>query len=138
MEQLKVAINTSLELGYRHIDTAFLYGNEAVIGNVLTEWFTSGKLKREDIFITTKLPSQGVHAELVENYLKQSLEALQLEYVDLYLIHSPVYRKKDELSGNFVEADTDHIAVWKVSNITKHLKILRLSIVAPSFSEIVI
>lgn len=55
-EALKTAINTALETGYRHIDTAFYYKNEHIIGKVLKEWFDSEKLKREDVFITTKLP----------------------------------------------------------------------------------
>lgn len=113
---MTAAINTALEVGYRHIDTAFAYSNEKVIGKVLQEWFSSSKLKRENIFITTKLPSHAVHADLVENYLKRSLEALQIDYIDLYLIHSPVFRKKDEASGDYVPSETDHIAVWKVSS----------------------
>jgi diketogulonate reductase-like aldo/keto reductase len=48
-----------LELGYRHIDTAFMYQNEAAIGKTLKKWFDSGKLKREDIFIVTKVGDAG-------------------------------------------------------------------------------
>lgn len=55
-EALTKAIHTALETGYRHIDTAFYYKNEHIIGKVLKEWFDSKKLKREDVFITTKLP----------------------------------------------------------------------------------
>lgn len=102
-------------MGYRHIDTAFVYGNESIIGKVLKEWLTSGKIKREDLFITTKLPSESLHEDLVESTLKQSLNDLQLDYVDLYLLHSPMYRKKDELTGEYATAIADHPAVWRVS-----------------------
>lgn len=113
-EQLTTALNKALELGYRHIDTAYIYQNESVIGKVLKEWFSSGKLKRSDLFITTKLPSQAVQADLVETFLKKSLTALELDYVDLYLIHTPILRRKDDSTGDFVTCETDHIAVWKV------------------------
>jgi len=56
-EEVGVAIDVALEVGYRHIDTAFLYENEAAIGKTLKKWFDSGKLKREDVFIVTKVSS---------------------------------------------------------------------------------
>lgn len=112
--ELKAALNTALEIGYRHIDTASAYRNEKEIGDVLSEWFSAGKLKREDVFITTKLPSTALQPELVVSTLKKSLDLLQLDYVDLYLIHSPVYRKIDEASGKFVAVESDYIGVWKV------------------------
>ncbi|KAJ8986024.1 hypothetical protein NQ317_013908 [Molorchus minor] len=89
-KELELALNTALEAGYRHIDTAFIYQNEAIVGRVLNKWFSSGKLKREDVFVTTKLPMSGVHEDRVENYMKKSLDNLQLDYVDLYLIHFPI------------------------------------------------
>jgi len=54
-EEVSVAVDVALEVGYRHIDTAFMYQNEAAIGNTLKKWFDSGKLKREDVFIVTKV-----------------------------------------------------------------------------------
>lgn len=76
-----------LEVGYRHLDTAELYKNEAEIGEVLQECFEAG-LKREEIFITTKLWVDDVADP--EAALKTSLGKLKLDYVDLYLIHWPV------------------------------------------------
>lgn len=55
-KDLTNALNVALETGYRHIDTALFYQNEHIIGKVLKTWFDSGKLKREDVWITTKLP----------------------------------------------------------------------------------
>ncbi|XP_023310739.1 aldo-keto reductase family 1 member C13-like [Anoplophora glabripennis] len=107
-------LNAALELGYRHIDTAYAYKNEVFIGSVLKKWFSSGKLKREDIFITTKLPLIGIHQDRVELFMKKSLENLQLEYVDLYLIHQPIGLKYfgDEDNRKEIE-DVDHIKIWK-------------------------
>lgn len=73
-----------LEHGYRHIDTAFFYHNEDAIGVALKEVMAAG-VKREDLFITTKLWRD--HKTNPEEGLRISLERLQLDYVDLYLIH---------------------------------------------------
>lgn len=89
-----------------------------VIGRVLKNWLTSGKLKREDLFVTTKLPICGVHKDRVEMFMKKSLENLQLDYVDLYLIHFPIgtnyvgttLTPPDQL----VLEEPDHLNIWKV------------------------
>uniref|UniRef100_V5GRZ6 Aldose reductase n=1 Tax=Anoplophora glabripennis TaxID=217634 RepID=V5GRZ6_ANOGL len=111
---LERVLNAALELGYRHIDTAYGYKNEVFIGRVLKKWFSSGKLKREDIFITTKLPLIGIHQDRVELFMKKSLENLQVEYVDLYLIHHPIGVKYFGDEDNRKEIDeVDHIQIWK-------------------------
>jgi len=53
--EVEKAVEWALEAGYRHIDTAYLYTNEKFIGNVLKKWIDSGKVKREELFITTKV-----------------------------------------------------------------------------------
>ncbi|XP_050510178.1 1,5-anhydro-D-fructose reductase-like isoform X4 [Diabrotica virgifera virgifera] len=112
-EELEAAVEAALETGYRHIDTAAAYQNEHVIGKVLNKWLTSGKLKREDIFITTKLPFTHIHPDMVESALKESLKKLQLDYVDLYLVHFPVHIKVIEPGKPLETLPTDHLAVWK-------------------------
>ncbi|CAG9827249.1 unnamed protein product [Diabrotica balteata] len=109
--QLTDALNKALEIGYRHIDTASAYNNEHIIGKVLKEWISSGKLKREDIFITTKLSSVDMYSDKVENALKTSLQKLQLDYLDLYLIHNPIAMKY--INQKIVTQPTDLISVWK-------------------------
>lgn len=119
--ELQDALEVALEAGYRHIDTAPVYENEKVIGNVLKKWFTSGKLKRSDVFVVTKLPPVANRAEDVEKWIEKSLGDLQLEYLDLYLIHTPFgFAKSDgyELypldDDDLVKLDygTDHVKVW--------------------------
>jgi len=93
--ELERGLDLALAAGYRHFDTAFGYQNEAIFGKVLTRWFESGKVKREELFITTKLPIHGSHHERVEMFLKKQLKDLQLDYVDLYLVHNPACIKAD-------------------------------------------
>uniref|UniRef100_A0A0D6R5E0 NADP-dependent oxidoreductase domain-containing protein n=1 Tax=Araucaria cunninghamii TaxID=56994 RepID=A0A0D6R5E0_ARACU len=81
-------IFNALHLGYRHFDCAADYKNEAEVGQALAEAFRQGLVKREEIFITTKLWNSD-HGHVLEA-CKDSLKKLQLEYLDLYLIHFPV------------------------------------------------
>jgi alcohol dehydrogenase (NADP+) len=57
-KELEAALDAALEAGYRHIDTAYVYENEAAIGRVLARWLNSGKVKREELFIVTKVRSR--------------------------------------------------------------------------------
>uniref|UniRef100_A0AC35G0W1 NADP-dependent oxidoreductase domain-containing protein n=1 Tax=Panagrolaimus sp. PS1159 TaxID=55785 RepID=A0AC35G0W1_9BILA len=104
------ALKIALELGYRHIDTAAAYQNEAEIGAVLKEFISSGKIKREELFITTKLFWAFNRVEDVEPQIKASLEKLGLDYIDLYLIHMPVSFKQD-LSDHDTSVKIEEI--WK-------------------------
>ncbi|GJQ78285.1 hypothetical protein Trydic_g22127 [Trypoxylus dichotomus] len=110
---LEVALNEALEAGYRHIDTAAIYQNEEVIGKVLKSWFDTGKLSREDVFVTTKLNPTTMDPATVEECLKESLRKLQLDYVDLYLIHFPITIAKDENGEAYGHPDIDYVDVWK-------------------------
>jgi glycerol 2-dehydrogenase (NADP+) len=74
--------------GLRHIDCAFAYGNEREVGAALAQVFSEGKIKREDVFITTKL--WGTWHNRAEANIDESLKSLGLDYVDLYLMHWPV------------------------------------------------
>ncbi|GAD93749.1 glycerol dehydrogenase [Paecilomyces variotii No. 5] len=86
--EVERAVSHAISVGYRHIDTAFCYQNEQEVGNGLKEAFASGKVKREDVFVTTKLWC-SYHTR-VEEALDLSLKNLGLDYVDLYLMHWPL------------------------------------------------
>ncbi|KZC11208.1 Alcohol dehydrogenase [NADP(+)] A [Dufourea novaeangliae] len=120
-EEIETAVTIALDAGYRHIDTAFNYNNEEAIGGVLKKWFAKGG-KREDLFITTKLPHYGNRPSDVEKYIQLSLDKLGLDYLDMYLIHMPFAFKRDETAfapathedGSYVfDLDTDPVSVWK-------------------------
>lgn len=102
-------------MGYRHIDTAARYQNEEIIGKVLKKWFDSGKLKRDDVFVTTKLSPMAMNPDTVEDSLKESLQKLQLDYVDLYLIHFPLSIIATE-NDSYGDPNFDFLDVWKVNN----------------------
>src|SRR5690554_4152828 len=88
--ELKKAVKDALHAGYRHIDTAATYGNEEEIGEALAEVFAEGEIFREDVFITSKLWNDSHGEGEVIPALQDSLKKLQLDYLDLYLIHWPV------------------------------------------------
>jgi 2,5-diketo-D-gluconate reductase B len=83
------AVRTALRLGYRHIDTAERYGNEAAVGEGLRQGLQDAGLKREDVFVTTKVYQDKLAAADFQRSFDDSLAKLKLPWVDLLLIHWP-------------------------------------------------
>lgn len=88
------AVRWALKVGYRHIDCASIYGNQSEVGQALQDAMKEDNIKREELFITSKLWNDSHNIEDVEPACRQTLEELKLDYLDLYLIHWPVAQKK--------------------------------------------
>jgi diketogulonate reductase-like aldo/keto reductase len=79
------AVKDALEVGYIHIDTAYVYENEVSVGQAIKD----AHMKRSELFVTSKLPSHIKTYDETESYFYETLKRLQLDYLDLYLIHAP-------------------------------------------------
>ncbi|RYR00788.1 hypothetical protein HN51_049170 [Arachis hypogaea] len=90
----KQAVIEAIKLGYRHFDTASIYGSEQALGEAIAEALKLGLISsRDELFITSKLWLSDNHPDLVLPALRKSLQNLGLEYLDLYLIHWPLSAK---------------------------------------------
>jgi len=128
--KVKEAVKSALYTGYRHIDTAAVYGNEEEIGEALAEVFAEGNILREDVFITSKLWNNAHKEGYVVPALKESLKKLQLDYLDLYLVHWPVAFKP---GVNFPQKPSDYLSLeeapitetWKDMELAKDMRLAR-------------
>ncbi len=89
------AIRTAINLGYRHFDCAFIYMNEKEIGSALRDAIADGNVKREDLWVTSKLWNNEHEKDAVLPALQRRLDDFGLDYLDLYLMHWPVGTKRD-------------------------------------------
>ncbi|OAY67997.1 NADP-dependent D-sorbitol-6-phosphate dehydrogenase, partial [Ananas comosus] len=87
-KSIRDLVLSAINIGYRHFDCAADYQNESEVGEALAEAFQTGLVKREDLFITTKLWNSD-HGHVSEA-CQDSLKKLQLDYLDLYLVHFPI------------------------------------------------
>lgn len=88
--ECEVAVEHAIKGGYRLIDTAVAYKNHRAVGRAIKKCIEEGIIKREDIFVTTKLWIADWREENVKKSIKKSLEELQLDYIDLMLVHQAV------------------------------------------------
>ncbi|XP_054854403.1 1,5-anhydro-D-fructose reductase-like [Eublepharis macularius] len=113
------AIMVAVKNGYRHIDCAYLYENEGAIGEGLEKVLKEGHVKREDLFIVSKLWNSYHACEDVKPACLESMRLLKVDYLDLYLMHSPMGNKnvKGELmpqkDGKVIQCDIDYMETWK-------------------------
>ncbi|MGR3808935.1 aldo/keto reductase [Jiulongibacter sp. NS-SX5] len=84
------AVREAIKIGYTHFDCAHVYGNETEIGQAFTDAIQAGEIKREEMFVTSKLWNNRHKTDQIKPAIELTLKNLQLEYLDLYLIHWPV------------------------------------------------
>ncbi|MCG8322354.1 MAG: aldo/keto reductase [Cytophagales bacterium] len=102
------AVREAIRIGYRHFDCAAIYRNEVEVGQALDDAFRAGDVKREELWITSKLWNNAHGQENVEAALQQTLSDLRLSYLDLYLVHWPVALKAGIL---FPEKGEDFVSL---------------------------
>lgn len=117
-EEIAEAVRVAIKMGYRHLDCAAVYGNEKEIGDVLRDLFQEGVVKREELWITSKVWNDKHHD--VKGACKDSLKKLGLDYLDLYLVHWPFpnhhppmvdVESRDPHARPYIHEE--YMAVWK-------------------------
>ncbi|MEE6520878.1 hypothetical protein FKM82_018827 [Ascaphus truei] len=118
-------IEVAIEVGYRHIDCAFIFGNEPEVGQAIKAKIADGTVKREDLFCSGKLWATFHAPDMVRPALERSLQDLQLEYMDLFIIQSPIELKPGEdlfpvdENGSSIYHNTDICDTWEAMEACK-------------------
>lgn len=104
------AVRSAIQAGYRHFDCAPIYKNEAEVGQALNDAIADGEVTREELWITSKLWNSNHRYNDVEPACEASLEAMDLDYFDLYLIHWPI---ATERGVDWPEKEEDYLSPFE-------------------------
>lgn len=106
------AVSAAIEMGYRHIDTAVVYGNEEGVGEGIKLGLEKAGIHRESLFVTTKVPAEVKSYKEAENSIQESFKRLDCKHIDMMLIHwpKPWNLMRDPSAPSF---DAENLEVWK-------------------------
>ncbi|KAJ4779084.1 NAD(P)-linked oxidoreductase superfamily protein [Rhynchospora pubera] len=128
-EKAKLAFLEAIKIGYRHFDSASLYGSEGALGEAISEAVQTGLIgSRKELFITSKLWCHDNHPDLVLPAIRSSLRNLKMEYLDLYLVHWPIHAKPGSLLFPMRKEDLipfDLKGVWKAMEQCQRLGLVK-------------
>lgn len=133
------AVRNAIRIGYRHIDCAAIYMNEKEIGKALADAFAAGDVKREELWITSKLWNNAHAEDQVLPALRKTLSDLQLDYLDMYLVHWPIAFRSDVLGPKSAEDfvplnELPIIGTWRgmeaahAAGLTRHIGVSNFSV----------
>lgn len=139
-DELAEKVTLAIKEGYRHIDTAHIYGNEVSVGRGIKKAIDEGIVTRDELFVTSKVWNNGLTYDETLAAYEESLQKLGLDYLDLYIIHWPgqddryieVYKALEELYNN------KRVRTIGVSNFHVHHleKLLKQATIVPAINQI--
>ncbi|CAB3373312.1 Hypothetical predicted protein [Cloeon dipterum] len=139
--EVKAAVEAAISAGYRHIDCSPVYENEAEVGDAIAAKIKDGTVTREKLYIVSKLWQTYHEPDDVEAGLKVTLKDLQVEYLDLYLMHFPIGFKQQsghtsarDANNQIITTDRDYVDTWKAMEKLVEKKLVR-SIGVSNFNE---